>query len=197
MTEIVDTQDRLAEVAQIYKERNELYEAELLLASEIQQAILTKRIPSIPSKQTNITNSLFTTNFDITHIPMHGLAGDFYEAIPISDSKMGILVCDVMGHGVRAGLIVAMIRGIISKETESISAPEKFLASLNHGLSHILDTAGISIFSTAIYCVIDTKEDTINLASAGHPLPILKQNAQYSLMHSSLHDDSQLSLIHI
>ena len=191
VTEIVETQERLTEVAQAFRERNELYEAELMLASEIQQAILAKQIPSIPSNSSESSNSLFAANFDITHIPMHGLAGDFYQAIPISDTKMGILLCDVMGHGVRAGLIVAMIRGLISKETESISSPESFLSSLNHGLSHILNTAGISIFSTAIYCVVDTAKSTIQLASAGHPLPILKKGSNYSLMDSSLHDGAQ------
>jgi len=195
VTEIVETQDRLMEVAQTYKKRNELYEAELLLASEIQQAILTKQIPAIPSNSTNSSDSLFAAEFDIKHIPMHGLAGDFYEAIPLSDTKMGILVCDVMGHGVRAGLIVAMIRGLISKEKKSASNPEEFLANLNQGLSHILSAAGISIFSTAIYCVVDTTQNQISLSSAGHPLPIIKRDAVYSLMNPNLLDNTKSSAL--
>jgi len=188
VSEIVDTQDRLLEVAQTYKERNELYETELLLASEIQQAILAKKIPPIPKDLSIENENLFTAEFNIKHIPMHGLAGDFYEAIPLSDTKIGILLCDVMGHGVRAGLIVAMIRGLISKEKKSASKPEKFLANLNQGLSHILSTAGISIFSTAIYCVVDTKQNQITLSSAGHPLPILRKDSVYSLMNPNLLD---------
>ena len=195
VTEIVDTQNRLIEVAQTYRERNELYEAELLLASEIQQAILARRIPQIPSNPANIPNNLFTADFQIQHIPMHGLAGDFYEAIPLSDHRMGILVCDVMGHGVRAGLIVAMIRGLISKEKKSASNPEQFLTNLNQGLSHILNSAGISIFSTAIYCIVDTTQNQISLSSAGHPLPIIKNGSIYSLMDPNLLDPTQSSAL--
>ncbi len=186
VTEIVKTQTRLAEVAQTYKERNERYEEELKLASEVQQAILAKKIPSLPSGIFNKISSKYSAHFSVSHIPMHGLAGDFYEAIPISKTKMGILMCDVMGHGVRASLVVAMIRGLISKEQGSASSPEEFLSSLNYGLWHILMKAGITMFSTAIYCVIDVKEGTLSLANAGHPMPILKNDSSYKLLDSRL-----------
>ncbi len=187
VTEIVKTQDRLTEVAQIYKDRNDQYEEELNLASEVQQAILEKKIPPLPSRQSQCTNNKFTTSFDVIHIPMHGLAGDFYQAIPISETKMGILLCDVMGHGVRASLIVAMIRGLISKEQQSVAYPEQFLTSLNHGLCHILMKAGITMFSTAIYTVIDIESDSLTIASAGHPLPILKKASNYTLLDNPSH----------
>jgi len=172
------------EVAQIYKDRNDQYIEELKLASEVQQAILAKKIPSLPTNLTNKINSKYCADFAVTHIPMHGLAGDFYEAIPISETKMGILLCDVMGHGVRASLIVAMIRGLISKEQGSASSPEEFLASLNSGLCHILIKAGITMFSTAIYCVIDVDAGSLTMANAGHPMPIIKNGANYKLLDS-------------
>ncbi|MGJ8656854.1 MAG: SpoIIE family protein phosphatase [Akkermansiaceae bacterium] len=182
VSDIVKTQTRLVEVAQTYKDRNDIYKEELKLASEVQQAILAKKIPSLPTDLTNKINSKYIADFAVTHIPMHGLAGDFYEAIPISETKMGILLCDVMGHGVRASLIVAMIRGLISKEQESAASPEKFLSCLNHGLCHILFKAGITMFSTAIYCVIDVSAGSLTMACAGHPLPILKRNSHYKLL---------------
>lgn len=182
VTEIVKTQTRLVEVAQIYKHRNDLYKEELKLASEVQQAILAKKIPSLPSGILKKISSKYVANFAVNHIPMHGLAGDFYEAIPISKTKMGILMCDVMGHGVRASLVVAMIRGLISKEQGSASSPEEFLTSLNYGLWHILMKAGITMFSTAIYCVIDIEAGTISIANAAHPMPILKHDGSYKLL---------------
>ena len=196
VSEIVKTQTRLVEVAETYKSRNDLYKEELKLASEVQQAILAKRIPSLPTELKNKINSKFTANFAVTHIPMHGLAGDFYEAIPISESKAGILLCDVMGHGVRASLIVAMIRGLISKEQASASSPEEFLSGLNRGLCHILIKAGITMFSTAIYCVIDVETGTVTMASAGHPLPILKKENEYKLLDStSIETGTALGLV--
>ena len=77
----------------------------------------------------------------------------------------------------------------------SASSPEKFLANLNQGLSHILSSAGISIFSTAIYCVIDTTLNQISLSSAGHPLPIIKRDSVYSLMDTNLLDNTKSSAL--
>lgn len=182
VSEIVKTQSRLVEVAQNYKRRNDSYKEELKLASEVQQAILAKKIPSLPTGISHKINSKYKAEFAVSHIPMHGLAGDFYEAIPISKTKMGILMCDVMGHGVRASLIVAMIRGLISKEQGSAASPEEFLSCLNHGLCHILTKAGITMFSTAIYCVIDIEKASLTMSNAGHPLPILKKASHYKLL---------------
>lgn len=181
VSEIVNTQTRLVEVAQAYKDKNDLYKEELKLASEVQQAILAKKVPSLPTKAES-NNTPYSVDITVDHTPMEGLAGDFYEAIPISETKMGILLCDVMGHGVRASLIVAMLRGLIAKEQQSCSAPEQFLSNLNHGLCHILEKAGITMFSTACYCVIDVVAGTLSIANAGHPLPILKSKTRYNLM---------------
>lgn len=186
VSEIVKTQTRLTEVALTYKNRNDLYKEELKLASEVQQAILAKKIPSLPTGLLKKFSSKYVATFAFSYIPMHGLAGDFYESIPISKTKMGILMCDVMGHGVRASLVVAMIRGLISKELGSASSPEEFLTSLNYGLWHILMKADITMFSTAIYCVIDVEAGTLSLANAGHPLPILKHNSSYKLLDSKI-----------
>lgn len=182
VSEIVKTQSRLVEVAEIYKNRNDSYKEELKLASEVQQAILAKKIPSLPNAIIRKIKSKYTAEFTVRHIPMHGLAGDFYEAIPISETKMGLLLCDVMGHGVRASLIVAMIRGLISKKLSSASTPEDFISSLNEGLCHILKKADITMFSTALYCVIDISAETLTIANAGHPAPILKHGSTYGLL---------------
>jgi serine phosphatase RsbU (regulator of sigma subunit) len=77
-----------------------------------------------------------------------------------------------------------MIRGLISKEQGSASAPGEFLTGLNYGLCHILIKAGITMFSTAIYCVIDVEAGSLSIANAGHPMPILKNGSTYKLLDS-------------
>jgi len=198
VSEIVKTQIRLVEVAQSYKSRNEIYEQELKLACEVQQAILEKKIPSLPKKNslTEQAHYACSASFNLSHIPVDGLAGDFYEVIPISTTKMGILMCDVMGHGVRASLIVAMIRGLISNVQDSVATPSAFLASLNYGLCHILTKAGITMFSTAIYGVIDIENASVTIANAGHPTPIINRNSVYELIpNEAKHLGSALGLI--
>ncbi len=168
VTDMVNIQTRLVNVAQALKDKNQTFKEELDLATEVQQSILTKHIPPL-------TSSNYTADFTTEYIPMSGLAGDFYEIIPISESKMGILMCDVMGHGIRASLIVAMLRGLITKEVESAHQPDSFLYGLNQGLIKIMSKAGITMFATAIYIVIDLESKLITLADAGHPLPIVRK----------------------
>ncbi len=186
VTEIVKIQSRLKEVTEIFQKRIDLFSEELKLASEVQQAILAKKIPSLPSGILKKITSKYVATFSVAYIPMHRLAGDFYEAIPISKTKTGILMCDVMGHGIRASLVMAMIRGIISKEQGSASNPEEFLTSLNYSLWHILTKAGISMHATAFYCVIDVEAGALSYANAAHPMPILKKDSVYALLDSNL-----------
>ncbi len=112
------------------------------------------------------------------------MAGDFYEVFPISDTKAGVLICDVMGHGVRAALVVAMLRGLIEKESDSASSPEWFLYGLNDSLVNIFSHAGIQMFATALYLIIDVEEDTLEFATAGHPMPILVKGGVASKLSS-------------
>ena len=172
VSDIVDTQTRLVNVARELKQRNEDYEEELSLANEVQQSILVKNIPSLRSDGFNV-------HFYPEYHPMDGLAGDFYDVVNISDTKTGILMCDVMGHGTRAALIVAMLRGLISKEAAKAEHPDAFLFGLNQGLTKIMHRAAITMFATAIYVVIDSEKGSLSFADAGHPLPIIKKKGVY------------------
>ena len=57
-------------------------------------------------------------------------------------TSVGVLICDVMGHGVRAALIVAMLRGLLEKQRAQAADPGAFLSGLNEGLASILERAG-------------------------------------------------------
>lgn len=173
VSDIVDIQTRLVSVATQLKGRIAEYEEELNLANEVQRSILVKNIPPLVSDEHRV---------DIypEYHPMEALAGDFYEVVTVSKDRIGILMCDVMGHGVRAALIVAMLRGLISKEVEHANEPDEFLYGLNEGLTKIMHRAGIPMFATAVYLLIDIKEKTLTFADAGHPLPIVQKDGEYS-----------------
>eukprot|EP00112_Aurelia_sp_Birch-Aquarium-sp1_P006600 Seg17241.1 transcript_id=Seg17241.1/GoldUCD/mRNA.D3Y31 product="Phosphoserine phosphatase RsbP" protein_id=Seg17241.1/GoldUCD/D3Y31 len=176
VTDLVQTQQRLVEVAQKIKDRNQQFEEELSLARELQHASLVHDIAPLPVGD---HPSDISISFSTTHIPMTGLAGDFYEVIPISNTKKGILICDVMGHGVRAALVVSMIRGLIEKEREEAAFPDNFIFGLNEGLTKILSKSNITMFATALYLVVDIEENTIQFSSAGHPFPLIRHGASY------------------
>lgn len=86
----------------------------------------------------------------------------------ITDDCYGVLICDVMGHGVRSALIVAMLRGLLEKRRARTAEPGLFLQGLNESLSAILERAGTTMFATAFSGVIELAAGTFKYACAGH-----------------------------
>ena len=168
ITALFNAQREMGALADELQKRNVAIEEELQLAREIQQALLPKELDGLilQDNQREVT-------VGCRYCPASEMAGDFFEVIPISQHCMGILLCDVMGHGVRASLVVSMLRGLMEKERESATSPEWFLYGVNDGLVSIFERAGVTLFATAIYFVIDLKEGTLQYSCAGHPAPIV------------------------
>ena len=162
VTELVTAKQAATDLAAELQIRNQAYEEELQLAREIQHALAGSSFPEVSTERAAL-------RFGARYLPISGLAGDFFEVLRISDDSVGMLICDVMGHGVRSALIVAMLRGLLEKQRRSASDPSAFLRGLNNGLHAILDRAGATMFATAFYAVLDLGEGTLRYASAGHP----------------------------
>lgn len=162
VTELVEAQQATSELAAELAVRNQNYEEEVQLAREIQQALANSQFPAIGQNGRKL-------RFGARYLPISGLAGDFYEVVRISDKVAGLLVCDVMGHGVRSALVVAMLRGLLEKQRRSAARPTTYLGGLNNGLQAILERAGTTMFATAFYAVIDLDAGVMRYACAGHP----------------------------
>ena len=107
------------------------------------------------------------------YIPTTTLGGDFFDILQLSDTCCGLLICDVMGHGVRAGLLTALIRGVVEEMGERSTDPAHVLAEINRSLEPILAQTGEPIFATAFFGVIDTAARTLTYTNAGHPPPFV------------------------
>jgi len=166
VTRIIKAQRKATDLADELKEKNLIYEEELMLAREIQQAFATMDF-------TELSHSGRRFRFGSRYIPISGLAGDFFDVIPLEGNRAGVLICDVMGHGVRSALIVAMLRGLLEKQRALASDPSAFLHGLNEGLASILERAGTTMFATAFYGVIDPAAGLFHYACAGHPGPVI------------------------
>jgi sigma-B regulation protein RsbU (phosphoserine phosphatase) len=166
VTRIIKAQRKATDLAEQLQQKNEIYEEELHLAREIQHAFTARNFPSL-------SNTTRRIGFGSRYVPISGLAGDFFEVIPLRHDCAGVLICDVMGHGVRSGLIVAMLRGLLEKQNSQASDPGAFLHGLNEGLAAILERAGTTMFATAFYGVIDLRANTLAYSCAGHPGPVI------------------------
>ena len=104
---------------------------------------------------------------------MAAVSGDFFTVNRLSDTAVAVFIADVMGHGVRAGLITAMISALIEKFSASAGDPAKMLTKINHSLEAILRRTESSLFVTGFYLVADTASSRILYANAAHPDPLL------------------------
>ncbi len=102
------------------------------------------------------------------------LAGDFVHAIALSPTRVGILICDVMGHGVRASLVTALIRGLVGDVRLKGFSPGEILGRLNTRLCTLLDQPVMPRFVTALFAAVDLQAGTLSMANAGHPWPLLQ-----------------------
>ena len=175
VTELVETHNQLSEITDAMGAQNEALAEELNLAREIQQAAIPQELP-------NLEFGDWRATFSHCYRPAGDLAGDFLEVVHLGDDRAGFLVCDVMGHGVRAALIVSMLRGLIEKQRASAGEPGAFLAGLNEGLSHLLERTETEMFATAFYGVVDLRAGEVRLASAGHPSPLVKRAGKVSVL---------------
>jgi phosphoserine phosphatase RsbU/P len=167
VTKLVKAQREATILAQQLQDKNRAYEEELHLAREIQQALAGEGFPA-----TTLSGRHHIT-FGTRYIPISGLAGDFFEVMQVSNDCAAVLICDVMGHGVRSALIVAMLRGLLEKQRAQVNDPGLFLQGLNDGLAAILERAGTTMFATAFFGLIDLSAGTFKYACAGHPGPII------------------------
>ena len=157
-------------IEQELQRRTAEMEADVQMARQIQESFLPRNYPVFPRGATADASAL---RFAHRYIPATTLGGDFFSIVQLSDAKCGMLVCDVMGHGVRAGLVAALIRGVVEELGERAQDPAKVLAEINHTLTPILEKTGQPMFATAFFGVIDIVSQTLTYGNAGHPPPFV------------------------
>jgi sigma-B regulation protein RsbU (phosphoserine phosphatase) len=149
-------------------------EADVRMACRVQQAFLPSANPVFPR---GASPEATTLRFAHRYVPATTLAGDFVHIQPLSDTRCGVLICDVMGHGVRAGLLTALIRGVVEELEQRASDPAHVIAEINRELTPLMEQTGEVVFATAIFAVIDTAAGTLAYANAGHPWPLVRRGA--------------------
>ena len=170
-----DITERKAAEEQIFRynaeirERNAELEDDLHMAREIQQAFLPQQYPTFPRRASAAESAI---RFWSRYIPTTAVGGDFFHILPISDTEAGVIICDVMGHGVRAALVTAIQRALVEEMLPAARDPGQFLTEINRALLSILRRARTPMFASAFSLVVDTARGCVRYANAGHPSPI-------------------------
>jgi serine phosphatase RsbU (regulator of sigma subunit) len=159
----------LEERDRVIRRKNEQMETDLRMATELQQALMPNVYPSFPGSSSQGPTRL---RFYHRYLPASMMGGDFFHIARLSDDTAGICICDVMGHGVGAALITAMLRALIETHAVDAADPGRFLTELNSEFTRILKQTGTLVFATVLYCVINIRERDARFGRAGHPAPL-------------------------
>ena len=160
--------EQLHHYAAELREKNAQLESDFNMAREIQQIFLPDQYPTFPHSVAPEDSAL---KFSHRYISAQAVGGDFFDIFPITDSTAGVFICDVMGHGMRAALITAIMRGLIEELMPVAADAGKFLTEINRSLRAILRRTREPFLATAFYAVADSTAGELRFANAGHPSP--------------------------
>ncbi len=156
-------------------QQKEKLDRELEVATDIQFHLLPRKYPKI--KGLDIAAACRTAN---------RVGGDYYDFIPANydqpqnpseaENKTGstvpwsIVIGDVMGKGVPAGLIMTMTRGMLRAEVLNHHSPAKILEHLNRVMYEDLESS--HRFVTLFYSQYDPKTRCLSYSNAAHNPPL-------------------------
>jgi sigma-B regulation protein RsbU (phosphoserine phosphatase) len=169
ITERKRAEEQLTKYAAELRRRNEELEEDLEMARELQNALMPRRYPCFPHSAVPRESALHFSHFFNAST---AVSGDFFDILELSDTTAGVFICDVMGHGVRAALVAAIVRALVSELKGIGERPGEFLEKLNDKLSGILKQTDIPMFASASYVVADVAKGELRYANAGHPDPL-------------------------
>jgi sigma-B regulation protein RsbU (phosphoserine phosphatase) len=155
----------LAERTRQLRHKNQQMEEELKMAHELQLAMLPH---SFPGRSANGAkgNSIEFFSF---YSPSGTVSGDFFDIVELSDTAVGLFICDVMGHDVRAALVTAMVRALVRDLSAAAAEPGELLTQINRGLTGVFRQTGATMFATAFYLIADLARREMRYSSAAHP----------------------------
>ncbi|MDD5654432.1 MAG: PP2C family protein-serine/threonine phosphatase, partial [Candidatus Omnitrophica bacterium] len=137
---------------------------EMKLGREIQIALLPQELP--------IINGL---NVQGLMQPAKEIGGDYYDFISLPDKdKLSVVIGDVSGKGVAAGLLMAMAKTAIHTLSQDEPSPKKILLRTNQILNQHI---GGHKFMTLLYLMWQAKTRTLTYSSAGHEHILIYRSA--------------------
>ncbi len=152
------------------RQANEQIANDFQMAGLLQQTFLPHNYPVFISKDRKPL-----LDFHYYYEADNKLGGDYCAVHRLDEHRAGLLICDVMGHGVRAALITGLIRCISDHLASHLESAGEFMTRLNKELHPMLQSKDAFLFATACCLVIDVRTGQLTGAIAGHPTPCLIQ----------------------
>jgi serine phosphatase RsbU (regulator of sigma subunit) len=131
-------------------------------AAALQNSLLPSVLPAVPGLR-----------FAARYVPGTdtGVGGDWYDVFPLPGQRVGIVMGDVVGHGLAAAVVMGRLRSALRAYALDVEDPGEVLHKLNRKARHF----EYGTMATVAYAVIDQHHEQVTMALAGHPPPVLAE----------------------
>lgn len=163
----------IIENARLYSElkEQERIQQEMQWAREIQQTLLPRAAPRL-------------TGYEVYGYsrPAKEVGGDYYDYIPGNQPALyHLIIGDVSGKGVPAGLIMSVVRSLVHSYSEFEATPGLILQRVNRTLTEDLEP---EMFVTASMMTVDFSTHSMRMVRAGHePAILIRGDGSVSQLH--------------
>jgi serine phosphatase RsbU (regulator of sigma subunit) len=137
------------------RHHEERYEQQRRIAYILQRSLMGEppRLPRLPSAHRYMASA-----------EEAGVGGDWFDIIPLEESRTGVVIGDVMGRGLEAAAVMGQLRAAAHALAMTKVAPCRLMAALDAFVSGLAEQ-----FVTCCYLVIDQDAHEVTVCSAGHP----------------------------
>ncbi len=153
--------------------QKEILEKEISIAQDLQHSLLPDTLSAPASLR-------FAAHFE----PSTAIGGDYYDLLPMAGERLGVVVADVSGHGLSAGLRMAMVKSALALLCEEEDRPEEILRRLHLLIRDRLQSAkGGRGFVTATLTLVNSATGELVVTNAGHaPTYLLRDGEVNEIM---------------
>ncbi|MDX3225175.1 SpoIIE family protein phosphatase [Streptomyces sp. ME19-01-6] len=144
------------------------YTRERAMVLALQRSLLPHGLPDLDAVE--VAHRYLPAESDV--------GGDWYDVIPLSGTRVGLFVGDVVGHGMLSAATMGRLRTAARSFAELDFPPDEVLSHLDNLVGRLdredptSDGGGI-IGATCLYAVYDPTTQQCTMARAGHPPPAL------------------------
>ena len=144
---------------------------ELEIAAELQEKLFP--VPKLPKSS--------QWDLFVRRIPARQVGGDYVDAIPLAAGRLLLVMIDVMGKGVSAAFLAAIIRTCLRMNLDAQNNFQDLADRINHLLCDQL--GDLTMFATCAMCLIDCQKSRVEIVNAGH-CPVILQRFQSGIIES-------------
>jgi sigma-B regulation protein RsbU (phosphoserine phosphatase) len=148
------------------EERRRL-EAELELSQVVQRALLPQRVPNIRG----VELAAFSRPSEI-------IGGDYFDFFQFRDGTHGLVIADVSGHGVSAGMLMSSLQMAIRTMAPETDVPAEILERINRFYIHNIN---FTTFVTIFLARFDPATLTLTYINAGHNPPAVRRKSDSTI----------------